>query len=112
MKALYGDPGQPLIDVALDKSVCTTRAENGRMLVHIVRSLIFLTRQNLALRGKYKTDQEFAEPDSNIIQVRQAQNVTVTLYLPANVPSSYCSFPMAPAYFTYYNQQECACSLP
>lgn len=39
------------------------------MLVHIIRGLMYLCRQNLALRGKYVADQEIIEPNSNLVQV-------------------------------------------
>ena len=32
------------------------------MLVHVIRGLMCLCRQNLALRGKYVADQEIIEP--------------------------------------------------
>lgn len=72
MKALYGIPGQPRIDTALDKSIKTTREVNNRMLVHVIRALVLLTRQNLATRGKTISKQDkddLCEPNSNLIQV-------------------------------------------
>lgn len=73
VELLHGK-SQPRIDEALDSAVLKTKKQNYQMLVHVIRALKFLTRQNLALRGKSVTNEEFTEPNSNLIQVMRILN--------------------------------------
>ena len=64
-----GDASQPKIDVALAKSLTTSREYNYLMLSHVVEALQFLARQNLASRGSYTPECAQTEHNSNLIQV-------------------------------------------
>lgn len=71
VKLLDGDlSGNQRIDEALDKALKCSKDQNNSMLVYVIRALLFLSRQNLAIRGKYNSSQgDFIEPNSNLIQV-------------------------------------------
>ena len=64
------DPSFVPINEVLDKAITASKRENNYVLSRVVHALKFLSRQNLAFRGKYtKNSSGPIEPNSNLNQV-------------------------------------------
>lgn len=56
------------IDTLLDNTVAQSKLDNHDMLVYVIDSIKYLTRQGQALRGSHQSGENFSEPNSNLWQ--------------------------------------------